>query len=72
MYDGAEAALRAEFPPAISDLFAFVYFAVDYCRTQTGEVRPGIGGQVYQLLGLKDQPARTGFMPQLVKTLMAL
>ena len=72
MYDGAEAALRLEFPPAIADLFEFVYFAVDDCRTPTGEVRPGIGGQVYQLLGLEDQPARTGFMPQLVKTLMAL
>lgn len=72
MYIGAENALRDEFPPAIADLFEFVYFAVDDCRTETGEVRPGIGGQVYQLLGLEDQPARTGFMPQLVKTLMAL
>ena len=72
MYSGAENALRDEFPPAIADLFEFVAFAVDDYRTQTGEARPGIGGPVYHLLGLEDQPARTGFMPQLVKTLLAL
>ena len=61
-------------PPALAGgrLVEFVTFAVDDYRTQTGEVRPGIGGPVYQLLGLEDQPARTGFMPQLVKTLLAL
>ena len=72
MYVTAEESLRSEFPRTISDLFELVYFAKDDCREPTGEVRPGIGGQVYQLLGVGDQPSRTGFFPQLVRGLMPL
>ena len=72
MYAKAEDALRSEFPSEISDLFEFVYLAQDSVRDETGEVKPGIGGQIYQLLGMKDQPARTGFMPKLVKQLAAI
>lgn len=73
VYVHAEQSLRAEFPAAVANLFEFVSYATDEVRDEfTGEVRPGIGGQVYQLLGLSDQPARTGFLPQLVKTLTAI
>ncbi|WP_223296631.1 hypothetical protein [Thiorhodovibrio frisius] len=67
IYIDAEQALKAEFPASISERFRFVYFAVDEERTTTGNVVPGIGGQVYQLLGMADQPARTGYLPNLVK-----
>ena len=72
MYAEAEGTLRSEFPSEISDLFEFVYLAQDSDRDETGEVKPGIGGQIYQLLGMKDQPARTGFVPKLVKQLAAI
>lgn len=72
MHRTSEVSLRKEFPPSIADKFEFVAFATDDERTESGEVKPGIGGEVYPLLGLLDQPARTGFMPKLVQELAAL
>ena len=72
MHRQSEAWLRQEFPPTISEKFEFMVFATDTERTESGEVKPGIGGEVYPLLGLADQPARVGFMPKLVQELAAL
>lgn len=72
MHSKSEESLRQEFPRSIADKFEFLVFAIDAERTETGEVRPGIGGDVYPLLGLSDQPARLGFMPKLVQELAAL
>lgn len=66
MHVDAEDKLKSEFPPSISDKFEFAYFALDSNKSG-GEVLPGIGGEVYQLLGLKDQPAKTGYVPDLIK-----
>lgn len=66
MHIDAKDKLKAEFPVSISEKFDFAYFALDYEKSG-GEVLPGIGGQVYQLLGLKDQPAKTGYVPDLIK-----
>lgn len=67
IHESAKQKLRGEFPSFISSKFKFTYFAKDKIRTSNGDVVPGIGGQVYELLGLKDQPARTGYVPALVK-----
>lgn len=68
MHKNAEEKLRSEFPENISARFEFVYFAKDSQRDEnSGEVTPGIGGMVYKLLGLSDQPVRVGYVPQLVK-----
>lgn len=72
MHAKSEQSLRSEFPADIAAKFKFIYFATDAMKNSNGEVLPGIGGQVYQLLGLTDQPARTGFMPELVKRLVAI
>lgn len=72
MHEKSEAALRNEFPDEIADMFEFLYFAIDKDKGDDGEVRPGIGGQIYELLGLTGQPARVSFMPQLVKNLAFL
>lgn len=62
--------LIAEFPLEISSKFSFVYFAQDEHKDkQSGEVIPGIGGQVYELLGLVKQPALSNYMPKTVKQL---
>ncbi|QFT86674.1 hypothetical protein FIU88_17145 [Halomonas sp. THAF12] len=66
MHVDAEDKLKSEFPISISEKFDFAYFALDHQKAGR-EVYPGIGGQVYQLLGLKDQPAKTGYVPELIK-----
>ncbi|QJI34551.1 hypothetical protein [Pseudomonas sp. ADAK13] len=72
MHSKSEAALRDEFPSEIADKFEFLVLAVDQEKSKTGEVLPGIGGEIYPLLGLKDQPARISYMPNLVRQLAAL
>lgn len=71
MHKNAETSLRKEFPESISKLFNFIYFALDSDKKDDGEVQPGIGGSVYELLGLDDQPAYVGFIPERVKQLMS-
>lgn len=70
MHKTSELALRSEFPDEISALFEFIYLAQDSLKDENGEILPGIGGRIYQLLDMTDQPARTGFMPNLVRQLM--
>lgn len=66
MHIDAKEKLKKEFPRSISEKFDFTYFALDD-KKSGGDVKPGIGGQVYQLLGLEDQPAKTGYVPELIK-----
>lgn len=73
MHSNSQNALKSEFPDNISDKFEFIYFAIDTQKDkQTGEVIPGIGGQIYSLLGLTDQPARTGYIPKTIQKRMGL
>ncbi|MCY1562230.1 hypothetical protein D9M68_995900 [compost metagenome] len=72
MHKNSEEALRSEFPDEVSSKFEFIYFAIDAKKDETGEVIPGIGGQIYQLLGIGKQPAHNGYMPALVKKLAAI
>lgn len=69
MHSSSELNLKKEFPKEISDKFDFVYFAIDSVKDISGEVKPGIGGQIYNLLGLSDQPVRAEYIPELVKSL---
>lgn len=63
---GAEKRLAKEFPDAISKKFEFVYFAVD--TEKDGEnVIPGIGGSVYELLGLGNSKEKNKYVPTIVK-----
>ncbi len=72
IHESAEGSLRSEFPESISSLFEFIYFAKDKIRDDKGEVKPGIGGQIYDLLVMKEQPVMTGYMPALVKSLASI
>jgi len=66
MLSGAEDRLSREFPSEISEKFSFVHFATD--DTKNGdEVLPGIGGSVYQLLGLGDGKHKNTYVPKIVK-----
>ena len=64
MLAGADDQLRAEFPESISKRFVFITFATDTVRDGP-TVRPGVGGQVEERLGLKGRSDR--FSPELVK-----
>ncbi len=70
MHKNSEEKLKAEFPQEIADKFRFICFAIDEIRTKSGEVQPGIGGSVYQRLGLNKPPVETGYMPNTVKNLL--
>lgn len=70
MHKNSEKSLLNEFPSEISLKFNFVYFAKDAVKDKmSGEVIPGIGGQVYELLGLANQPVLTSYMPKIVERL---
>lgn len=69
-YKNSEEKLKAEFPEDISRKFAFYCFAIDDERKQDGTVVPGIGGDIYKLLGLKDQPVKTGYIPNVLHETM--
>ena len=70
VHKNSEESLSKEFPFEISSKFNFVYFAKDSRKDEkSGEVIPGIGGQVYELLGLAKQPALTNYMPKAVEKL---
>ena len=68
-HEKSEQKLKDAFPKEISSKFEFICFAIDDRKNKEGEVVPGIGGQIYNLLGLDNQPALTGYMPNVVKDL---
>lgn len=68
MLIGAEGRLEREFPPAISAKFEYVHFVTDTEKDKDGEnVLPGIGGSLYELLGLGNQHEKNKYVPSIVK-----
>jgi hypothetical protein len=66
MFSEAESTLKNEFPKELSDKFDFTWFAKDSERKKDGEVIPGIGGQIYERLGLQGKPHELNYMPEFV------
>ncbi|MGL4551659.1 MAG: hypothetical protein ACRC33_10760 [Gemmataceae bacterium] len=64
---GSTQSLEAEFDPSIARRFEYVWFAQDDEKKADGEVVPGIGGSVYELLGIGTSATKNGFTPDLVK-----
>lgn len=67
MYKQAEKRLSSEFDSSINSKFEFIYFAKDDKVTSNGEVVPGIGGNIYERLGLGDYSQKNKYIPDLVK-----
>jgi len=67
IHKDAQEKLNREFPTIISDKFNYIYFAVDDEKQADGDLIPGIGGNVYQRLGFKDQHDKNKYIPKLVK-----
>ena len=55
MYKDAEKNLKEEFPESLYNLFEFIYFAIDEDKDERGWVLPGIGGSVYEKLGIDSR-----------------
>lgn len=68
IFDSAETTLKKEFDDSISSKFHFIYFAKDDNANSSGEVIPGIGGEVYKRLGLADSINKNKYIPELVKS----
>lgn len=68
LYKDAEKSLQRDFPEEIAEKFEYVYFAKDSIRTNDGIVHPGIGGQVYKLLGLGTGSRKNQYNPTVVRS----
>lgn len=64
MLEGAKERLGSEFPYEIAKRFEYVTFAIDDEKSADENVLPGIGGSVYERLGLVD---RISYVPEIVK-----
>ncbi len=67
LYTGAVEKLAADFPIEWSRRLEYLYLAEDDCREQDGTVIPGIGGNVYTLLGWTGQEDKNRSRPELVR-----
>jgi len=65
---GAQQNLEAEFDPEIAARFEYLWFAQDDQKEDDGTVVPGIGGSVYELLGIGTSETKNSFVPQLVES----
>ncbi|WP_343743604.1 hypothetical protein [Chitinophaga sp.] len=68
LFEQAIPNLKNEFAQPISSKFEFLYFAKDTEVNSLGEVIPGIGGSVYQRLGLENTQQKNKYIPGIVKT----
>ncbi len=66
IFQNADRGLCGEFPDDISDKFVFTYLASDSERDSAGNLVPGVGGEIYGLLGLGNQDDKNHYVPELV------
>ena len=64
---GAEGKLAKLLPPDLVSRFKFLNFAEDLEKSSDGNVIPGIGGEIYERLGLGNEIEKNGVMPKLVE-----
>lgn len=68
LYKDAPSRLEQEFPEKVAAKFEYLYFAKDSVRSNDGIVHPGIGGQVYRLLGLGTGKEKNQYSPTVVRS----
>lgn len=64
---GSPQSLESEFDPTIAKTFDYIWFAQDDEKKSNGELIPGIGGSVYELLGIGTSATKNSFVPELVR-----
>lgn len=65
---GAQQRLREAFPNQQGENFRFCWFAEDDQRLDNGDVVPGVGGSVYELLGVGSSVTKNRYIPDIVKS----
>jgi len=68
IHSQSEERLQDEFEPETYNKFQFLYLAKDSDRTPSGEIVPGVGGLVYERLGIQDAITEKRYIPDIVKT----
>ncbi|MBY0231105.1 MAG: hypothetical protein K2W96_17610 [Gemmataceae bacterium] len=72
MHSGARPGLEADLGPDLARRLEYVWFATDDEKKADGEVVPGIGGSVYELLGIGTAETKNGYSPELVRRRRAM
>lgn len=67
IHEDAPSKLSQEFPKEIRDKFKYIYFAKDTERRENGELIPGVGGNVYERLGFKNQIDKNKITPKIIR-----
>ncbi len=67
LFRGAQKSLEQEFPREVAEKFSYLYFAIDSRRTSEGIVMPGIGGMVYERLGIGTAATKNSYQPKLIR-----
>ncbi|MEI2780248.1 MAG: hypothetical protein V9H25_02915 [Candidatus Competibacter sp.] len=63
---GAQQRLEAEFDISIAQHFRYLWLAEDNETSENGSVNPGIGGSVYELLGIGTSEDKNRYTPNIV------
>jgi hypothetical protein len=71
MLTGAEGRLAKSLPAELVSGFDFISFAIDTEVTSDGIIKPGIGGEIYERLGLGGVTQKNAVMPGLVEERLA-
>lgn len=67
IFKDSENTLKTEFQEEINTLFKFIYFAKDDEVNEKKELIPGIGGSIYERLGLSNKTQEKKYIPEIVK-----
>lgn len=67
MLQGAEERLGRFMPSGLAERFEYLAFAIDAEKMEDGTVVPGIGGEIYERLGMQDALAKNAVMPRLLE-----
>jgi hypothetical protein len=65
--EGAEGRLAAEFDKDTAEKFRYWLFATDDSKDKSGNVLPGIGGEVYGRLGFDGQQGKNAHFPSFIR-----
>ena len=67
MLDGADERLERDFSKRLSDRFRYWTFEIDTRKDAEGNVYPGVGGEVYERLGIGDKVSKNAIVPDLIR-----
>lgn len=67
VYKGAEDRLASEFEHEVASKFQYWLLATDDEKDDSGNIVPGIGGEIYSRLGFTGQKGKNAYYPKFIK-----